>query len=200
MGLTKALMEKVMVANSRILSSSDTIFCGTRFGNVMASRGSVIPLFIDQIKNKQDITITNPNMTRFMMSLEMAVSLVDYAFKNANQGDIFVQKSPAATLKTLADALIEIFESKSKVREIGIRHGEKMHETLLTREEMFKAIDLGEYFSIPSDTRDLNYSLYFSKGNTDVITDEYNSFNTKLLNVEELKKLLLSIPEVKNEL
>ena len=190
MGLTKALMEKVMVANSRILSSSDTIFCGTRFGNVMASRGSVIPLFIDQIKNKQDITITNPNMTRFMMSLEMAVSLVDYAFKNANQGDIFVQKSPAATLKTLADALIEIFESKSKVREIGIRHGEKMHETLLTREEMFKAIDLGEYFSIPSDTRDLNYSLYFSKGNTDVITDEYNSFNTKLLNVEELKKLL----------
>ena len=200
MGLTKALMEKVMVANSRTLSSSDTIFCGTRFGNVMASRGSVIPLFINQIKNKKDITITNPNMTRFMMSLEMAVSLVDYAFKNANQGDIFVQKSPAATLKTLADALIEIFESKSKVREIGIRHGEKMHETLLTREEMFKAVDLGEYFSIPSDTRDLNYSLYFSKGSTDVVTDEYNSFNTKLLNVEELKDLLLSIPEVKNEL
>ncbi len=200
MGLTKALMEKVMVAKSRSIANSKTVLCGTRFGNVMASRGSVIPLFISQIKSKQDITITNPNMTRFMMSLNMAVKLVDYAFENANQGDIFVQKSPAATLKTLADALIEIFESKSKVREIGIRHGEKMHETLLTSEEMFKSKDLGDYFRIPSDTRDLNYSLYFSKGSTDVITDEYNSFNTKLLGVEELKKLLLSIPEVSNEL
>ncbi len=200
MGLTKALMEKVMVAKSRSIANSKTVLCGTRFGNVMASRGSVIPLFISQIKSKQDITITNPNMTRFMMSLNMAVKLVDYAFENAGQGDIFVQKSPAATLKTLADALIEIFESKSKVREIGIRHGEKMHETLLTSEEMFKSQDLGDYFRIPSDTRDLNYSLYFSKGSTDVITDEYNSFNTELLGVEELKKLLLSIPEVFNEL
>ena len=161
--LTKALMEKVMVANSRILSSSDTIPVVQDLEMLWHQGVLLFHYFIDQIKNKQDITITNPNMTRFMMSLEMAASLVDYAFKNANQGDIFVQKSPAATLKTLADALIEIFESKSKVREIGIRHGEKMHETLLTREEMFKAIDLGEYFSIPSDTRDLNYSLYFSK-------------------------------------
>ena len=145
MGMTKALMEKVMIANSRTLIGSDTILCGTRFGNVMASRGSVIPLFIDQIKNNKDITITNPNMTRFMMSLSMAVKLVDFAFENGNQGDILVQKSPAATLQTLADSLIDIFDSKSKIKNIGVRHGEKMHETLLTTEEMTKAEDLGDY-------------------------------------------------------
>lgn len=200
MGMTKALMEKVMIANSRTLIGSDTILCGTRFGNVMASRGSVIPLFIDQIKNNKDITITNPNMTRFMMSLSMAVKLVDFAFKNGNQGDILVQKSPAATLQTLADSLIDIFDSKSKIKNIGVRHGEKMHETLLTTEEMTKAEDLGSYFRIKSDSRGLNYNKYFSEGNSKPIEAEYTSNSTQLLDVNELKKLLLELPEVKDEL
>ena len=200
MGMTKALMEKVMVANSRSLIDSETVLCGTRFGNVMASRGSVIPLFIDQIKKNQEITITNPNMTRFMMSLSMAVELVDFAFKNGNQGDILVQKSPACTLQTLADALIEIFDSKSKTKTIGIRHGEKMHETLLTREEKFKAEDLGNYFRIKSDTRGLNYSQYFSEGSTDISQDEFTSNSTELLSKDQLIDLLMTLEEVQTEL
>ena len=200
MGMTKALMEKVMVANSRSLIDSETVLCGTRFGNVMASRGSVIPLFIDQIKKNQEITITNPNMTRFMMSLSMAVELVDFAFKNGNQGDILVQKSPACTLQTLADALIEIFDSKSKTKTIGIRHGEKMHETLLTREEKFKAEDLGNYFRIQSDTRGLNYSQYFSEGSTDISQDEFTSNSTELLSKDQLIDLLMTLEEVQTEL
>ncbi len=200
MGMTKALMEKVMVANSRSLINSDTLLCGTRFGNVMASRGSVIPLFIDQIKKNQEITITNPNMTRFMMSLSMAVELVDFAFNNGNQGDILVQKSPACTLQTLADALIEIFGSKSKTKTIGIRHGEKMHETLLTREEKFKAEDLGNYFRIQSDTRGLNYSQYFSEGSTDISQDEFTSNSTELLSKRQLIDLLMTLEEVQTEL
>tara|TARA_B100000029_G_C17375935_1_gene887914 strand:- start:408 stop:1004 length:597 start_codon:yes stop_codon:yes gene_type:complete len=198
--MTKALMEKVMVANSRALVDSETVLCGTRFGNVMASRGSVIPLFINQIKKGQDITLTNPKMTRFMMSLSMAVKLVDFAFKNANQGDILVQKSPACTLQTLADALIEIFGAKSKIKNIGIRHGEKMHETLLTTEEKFKAEDLGEYFRIKSDTRGLNYAKYFSEGSTQIDGEEFTSNNTELLDTKQLIDMLLTLPEVKSEL
>ena len=200
MGMTKALMEKVMVANSRSLIDSETVLCGTRFGNVMASRGSVIPLFIDQIKKNQEITITNPNMTRFMMSLSMAVELVEFAFNNGNQGDILVQKSPACTLQTLADALIEIFGSKSKTKTIGIRHGEKMHETLLTREEKFKAEDLGNYFRIKSDTRGLNYSQYFSEGSTDISQDEFTSNSTELLSKDQLIDLLMTLEEVHTQL
>ena len=200
MGMTKALMEKVMVANSRALIDSETVLCGTRFGNVMASRGSVIPLFIDQIKKGQDITLTNPKMTRFMMSLSMAVQLVDFAFKNGNQGDILVQKSPACTLQTLADSLIEIFGAKSKIKNIGIRHGEKMHETLLTREEKFKAEDLGDYFRIKSDTRGLNYAKYFSEGSTEIASEEFTSNTTELLDKKQLIEMLMTLPEVQSEL
>ena len=160
MGMTKALMEKVMIAKSRNLDASKAIFCGTRYGNVMASRGSVIPLFIDQIKNNKPITLTSGLMTRFMMTLDHAVELVLFAFKNGNNGDLFVQKSPAASIKTLADALKEIYNSSTKVNEIGIRHGEKMYETLVTKEEMMKAEDLGNYFRISADNRDLNYEKY----------------------------------------
>tara|TARA_B100000902_G_scaffold387990_1_gene432910 strand:+ start:1079 stop:2083 length:1005 start_codon:yes stop_codon:yes gene_type:complete len=201
MGMTKALMEKVMIAKSRTLNNDKTTFCGTRYGNVMGSRGSVIPLFINQIKSKSDITITNPEMTRFMMSLTNAVELVDYAFKNGNQGDLLIQKSPAATIKILAESLIDIFQSNSKIKNIGIRHGEKMHETLVTKEEMSKAEDLGGYFRIPADARSLNYEKYYSDGNTNITSsDEYNSSNTNLLNKEELIKILLNLPEVKSEL
>ena len=164
MGMTKALMEKVMVAKSRNLDDSKTIFCGTRYGNVMASRGSVIPLFIDQIKAGKPLTITDPKMTRFMMTLDNAVELVMFAFKNGKQGEMFVQKSPAASVSVLAQALLELYDSKSRIQEIGIRHGEKKYETLVTSEEMLKAIDLGEYYSIGSDNRDLNYAPYFSEG------------------------------------
>lgn len=201
MGMTKALMEKIMHAKSRTLNKSKTIFCGTRYGNVMASRGSVIPLFIDQIKKGKDITVTNPNMTRFMMSLNNAVELVDFAFNNADQGDILIQKAPASSIKILAEALIEIFESKSKIKSIGIRHGEKMHETLVTKEEMLKSEDLGKYYRITLDARGLNYDKYFSKGNIDNNKlDEYNSSNTNQLNKEGVKKILLELPEVKAEL
>ncbi len=201
MGMTKAVMEKIMHAKSRNLNKSKTIFCGTRYGNVMASRGSVIPLFINQIKNKKDITITNPNMTRFMMSLKSAVDLVDYAFNNANQGDLLIQKAPATTIKTLAEALIEIFESKSRIKLIGIRHGEKMHETLVTREEMLKSEDLGKYYRIQLDARGLNYDKYFSKGTSDNnLLEEYNSGNAQQLDKEGVKKILLKLPEVKSEI
>ena len=210
MGMTKALMEKVMVAKSRTMNSQETILCGTRFGNVMGSRGSVIPLFINQIKNNKDLTITHPQMTRFLMSLSNAVKLVDFAFENGKQGDILVQKAPAASIETLAQALINIFNSSSKIKVIGIRHGEKMHETLLTEEEMFKADDLGDYYRIKSDSRGLNYDKYFSEGDVDnnmfnnmnsnkaENIDKYNSNSTKILPVEEVEKILRQIPEVKS--
>ncbi len=200
MGMTKALMEKVMIANSRDLSSSKSIFCGTRYGNVMASRGSVIPLFIEQIKANKEITITNPEMTRFMMNLDNAVELVMHAFNKGKNGDIFVQKSPAATIKTLAQALIELYNSSSKIKYIGIRHGEKMYETLVTKEEMIKTEDQGNYFKISPDNRDLNYSQYFSEGIAKSSINEYNSNTTNLLSVKEMKDLLKDLPEVKMDL
>ena len=200
MGMTKALMEKVMVAKSRNLDDSKTIFCGTRYGNVMASRGSVIPLFIDQIKAGNPLTITDPEMTRFMMTLDHAVELVLYAFKNGKQGDIFVQKSPAATVSVLAQALLELYDFKSTIQEIGIRHGEKKYETLVTTEEMVKAKDLGGYYAIAADNRDLNYAPYFSEGNKkEILSGEYNSDNTKRLNVVQMKSLLLQLPEIIND-
>ena len=200
MGMTKALMEKVMVAKSRNVDDSKTIFCGTRYGNVMASRGSVIPLFVEQIKTGKSLTITDPEMTRFMMTLDHAVELVLYAFKNGKQGDMFVQKSPAATVSVLAKALLELYNSKSSIQEIGIRHGEKKYETLVTSEEMVKATDLGGYYSIAADNRDLNYAPYFSEGNKkEILIGEYNSDNTERLNVAQMKSLLLQLPEIKND-
>jgi UDP-glucose 4-epimerase len=195
MGMSKALMEKVMIARSRSNDASKQIFCGTRYGNVMASRGSVIPLFIEQIKAGRPLTITDPQMTRFMMTLDDAVELVLYAFNNAQPGDIFVQKSPAATIETLARAIIELFKSKSTITVIGTRHGEKLYETLVNREDMVKAIDIGDYFRIPADNRNLNYAQYFSEGIPDVLKyEEYHSHNTKILNIEEMKQLLLKLP------
>jgi UDP-glucose 4-epimerase len=199
MGLSKALMEKVMVAKSRTTNSP--ILCGTRYGNVMASRGSVIPLFIKQIKNNQPITITDPNMTRFMMTLEDAVDLVLFAFQNANPGDMFVQKAPAATIEVLAQALKELYTADSPIKIIGTRHGEKLYETLVNREEMVKAEDLSGYYRIPSDNRDLNYENYFSKGEEDVSNvTEYHSHNTERLDVEGTKKLLLKLDFIKEDL
>ena len=201
MGLSKAMMEKVMLAKSRNVPKEKTILSGTRYGNVMASRGSVIPLFIDQIKAGKPITITDPNMTRFMMSLDDAVELVLYAFQHSKPGDIFVQKSPAATIQTLAQALKELYESKVKIRIIGTRHGEKLYESLVNREEMAKAEDLGNYFRIPADSRDLNYNLYFSEGDVDMAkAEEYHSHNTNRLDVEATKKLLLKLPEIISDL
>ena len=201
MGMTKALMEKVMIAKSRNLDASKAIFCGTRYGNVMASRGSVIPLFIDQIKNNKPITLTSGLMTRFMMTLDHAVELVLFAFNNGNNGDLFVQKSPAACIKTLADALKEIYNSSTEINEIGIRHGEKMYETLVTKEEMMNAEDLGNYFRISADNRDLNYEKYFSKGIDDnKQMSEYNSDTTEQLNLNSMKKLLLELPQIQLDL
>ena len=192
MGMTKALMEKNVIARSRQLSNDDTVLCLTRYGNVMASRGSVIPLFVEQIENGQPITVTNPEMTRFMMTLEEAVELVLFAFKNGNQGDLFVQKAPAATIDTLAKAIIELKGDKdTKIINIGTRHGEKLYEVLVTKEDMVKAEDLGEYYRIPADNRDLNYDRYISKGSSQLDTvEEYDSHNTRRLNVEEMKELL----------
>jgi len=201
MGMSKALMEKVMVAKSRILDVNKTIFCGTRYGNVMASRGSVIPLFIDQIKENKALTLTDPNMTRFMMTLEDAVDLVLYAFEHANQGDLFVQKAPSATVGTLAQALIELYKSSSEIKVIGTRHGEKLYETLVNREDMTKAEDLGEYYRIPADNRDLNYEQYFSEGMPDIANlNEYHSHNTSILNVEGMKQLLLKLPIIRKDI
>jgi UDP-N-acetylglucosamine 4,6-dehydratase len=198
MGMSKALMEKVMVAKSRNLSEGTTILSGTRYGNVMASRGSVIPLFVEQIKKGKPITLTNPQMTRFMMTLEEAVELVLYAFENGQQGDFFVQKSPAATIEVLANALIDIYGSKSEINIIGTRHGEKLYETLVNQEDMVKAVDMGNYFRIPADTRDLNYAQFFSEGIPDVSAyEEYHSHNTYRLNVEEMKALLLKLPMIR---
>ncbi|MCF8337114.1 MAG: polysaccharide biosynthesis protein [Bacteroidales bacterium] len=198
MGTSKAMMEKVMIAKSR--NSNGTLMCGTRYGNVMASRGSVIPLFIKQIKEGKPITITDPDMTRFMMTLENAVELVWYAFNNANPGDMFVQKAPAATIDTLAKALKELYKADNEIRYIGTRHGEKLYESLINREDMMKAEDLGDYYRIPADNRDLNYDKYFSKGEGKIsLTDEYTSHNTHRMDVEETKELLLKLDMIKKD-
>jgi UDP-glucose 4-epimerase len=201
MGMSKALMEKIMIAKARLCNPDKTILCGTRYGNVMASRGSVIPLFISQIKEGKPITITDPNMTRFMMTIDDAIDLVLYAFENAQPGDIFVQKAPAATIGTLASALKKLFKADNPIKIIGTRHGEKLYETLLTREEMAKAEDLGKYYRIPMDDRDLNYGLYFTEGKAEVsLKEDYNSHNTYRLNEEELIELLLKVDYVRKEL
>ncbi|HPO55901.1 MAG TPA: polysaccharide biosynthesis protein [Ignavibacteriaceae bacterium] len=200
MGLSKALSEKIMVAKSRDNNGSGIIFCGTRYGNVMASRGSVIPLFVDQIKQGKPITLTEPSMTRYMMTLEDAVELVLFAFTNGKTGDIFVQKSPAATVETVAKALLELYKAKNEIRIIGIRHGEKIYETLVNREEMAKAEDLQDYYRIPADTRDLNYNKFFSEGESKIFeTEEYTSHNTYRLNLEETKDLLLKLRVIRED-
>lgn len=201
MGMSKALMEKVMVAKSRNVSPKETRMCGTRYGNVMASRGSVIPLFIKQIKANQPMTVTDPNMTRFMMSLPDAVDLVLFAYNHCEQGDIFVQKAPAATIEDLAWTLREIFNGKNEIRVIGTRHGEKLYETLLAREEAVKALDLGGYYRVPADTRDLNYGKFFEDGDQRVNrAEEYNSHNTRRLDRSELRELLLKLDYVQKAL
>jgi len=202
MGISKAMMEKVAIAKGRALGEDGaTTICCTRYGNVMASRGSVIPLWIDQIKNKQDITITDPNMTRFMMTLDDAVDLVIYAFENGVNGDLFVQKSPAATLDVLAKALIEVYKVKSKIRIIGTRHGEKLYESLVTREEMAKATDLKNYYRIPCDGRDLNYDKYFIEGEERISAfEDYHSHNTRRLDKDEMIQLLLKLPMIRDDL
>lgn len=200
MGMSKAMMEKVAIAKARELRNGTTISC-TRYGNVMGSRGSVIPLWVDQMKAGHDITITDPNMTRFMMTLDDAVDLVIYAFQNGQNGDLFVQKAPAATLDVLAKALIDLYKSKSKIRYIGTRHGEKLYETLVTREEMAKCEDRGHYFRIPCDSRDLNYDKFFVEGNKNIsLVEDYHSHNTHRLNVEEMQELLLKLDLIKKDL
>lgn len=199
MGTSKAMMEKVFVAKSR--TTKTTLICGTRYGNVMCSRGSVIPLFIEQIKSGKPITITEPTMTRFMMSLDEAVELVIYAFKNAHAGDIMVQKSPASTISDLAKAIKELFNADNEIKIIGVRHGEKLYETLLTREEFVRAEDLENFYRVPADTRDLNYDKYFEKGQVKLASmEEYNSNNTFRLNVEQVKEKLLKLSYVRDEL
>lgn len=198
MGISKALMEKVAIAASREIVNNKTVVCLTRYGNVMASRGSVIPLFIEQIKNGKPLTITDPKMTRFLMTLDDAVDLVIFAFKNGNQGDLFVNKSPAATIENLAESIRQLFSPNHTINIIGTRHGEKLYETLCTREEMLKSEDMGNFFRIPSDNRDLNYNRYFSEGEDKIsFIDDYNSSNTEQLNVENIIKLLNSI-DLKN--
>lgn len=194
MGMSKALSEKVMVAKSRNLGDTGIVFCGTRYGNVMASRGSVIPLFVEQIKKGNPLTITDPNMTRYMMTLEDAVDLVLFAFENGNPGDIFVQKSPASTIEVLAKALLELYQAENQIKVIGTRHGEKLYETLVNREEMVKAEDLGNYYRIPADNRDLNYNSFFVDGESKISQmEEYTSHNTYRMNIEETKQLLLKL-------
>ncbi|CEG56239.1 polysaccharide biosynthesis protein [Legionella fallonii] len=195
MGMSKAMAEKIVVAKACLIpSKNETIICATRYGNVMASRGSVIPLFLKQIKNNQEITVTDPNMTRFLMSLEDSVDLVLHAFQHATQGDIFVQKSPASTIGDLGQAMLELFQSKSKIRVIGTRHGEKLYETLVSREEMAKAEDMGRYYRIVADNRDLNYKKYFVEGEERVSTlNDYTSHNTQRLGIEEIKQVLLQL-------
>ena len=201
MGTSKAMMEKLMVAKSRFAGEDTTILCGTRYGNVIASRGSVIPLFIHQIKSNQPLTVTDPRMTRFMMSMDSAIDLVLYAFKHARQGDIFVQKAPACTIGDLAYALRELFGVKNEIKIIGTRHGEKLYETLLTREEMAKAQDCGNYFRISADSRDLNYNKYFIEGESEIsVQEDYNSHNTQILNIEQIKEKLLQLDFIKKEL
>lgn len=199
MGMSKALMEKLMVAKARTSKHAKTVLCGTRYGNVIASRGSVIPLFISQILAGESLTITDPHMTRFMMTLDDAMDLVQYAFGQGQHGDMFVQKAPAATIETIAQALLNIFESRNEIRIIGTRHGEKLYETLVTREEMAKAEDVGRYFRIPMDDRNLNYAAFFTEGDSRVSpAQDYNSHNTVRLDVPATTELLLGLPLVKN--
>jgi UDP-glucose 4-epimerase len=201
MGMSKAMAEKIMLAKSRIVPEGGPIFCATRYGNVIGSRGSVIPLFINQIKNREVLTLTDPTMTRFMMSLEDSVDLVLYAFKHANQGDIFIQKAPASTVADLAQAIQELFHSTSKMNIIGTRHGEKLYETLISREEMAKAEDLSRYYRIPSDNRDMNYKKYVVEGEARIsMQDDYTSHNTVQLDVSSIKDMLLEQDYVRNEL
>lgn len=201
MGMSKAMMEKLMVAKSRMESEGETVICATRYGNVMASRGSVIPLFVSQLKEGKALTVTDPNMTRFLMSLEDSVDLVLYAFEHGQQGDIFVQKAPASTVVDLAQALKELFAKDNEVRVIGTRHGEKLYESLISREEMAHAQDLGGYYRIPADNRDLNYAKYFSEGDEEISHfDDYTSHNTERLTVEQIKELLLKLDFIKEEL
>lgn len=201
MGTSKAMMEKVFVAKSRTVSPERTLICGTRYGNVMCSRGSVIPLFIEQIKNGHPLTITEPTMTRYIMSLEEAVELVIFAFENAASGDIMVQKAPACTIQVLAQAVKELFDADNEIKIIGIRHGEKMYETLLTNEECAHAVDMGNFYRVPADKRDLNYDKYFVDGNEErTKLEEYNSNNTELLDVEQVKEKLLSLKYIREEL
>ena len=201
MGISKALMEKTFIAKSRTVSSDRTLICGTRYGNVMGSRGSVIPLFIEQIKSGQPLTVTDPKMTRFIMSLEDAVDLVIYAFENAETGDIMVQKSASCYIGDLAQAVKELFNVDNEVKVIGTRHGEKMYEVLLTKEEAAKSIDKGNFYKVPADNRDLNYEKYLEQGSQKItLSDEYNSNNTRILTVNEIKERLLSLSEIQEEL
>jgi len=201
MGISKAMAEKVVVAKSRMQSDTKTVFCCTRYGNVMASRGSVIPLFVSQIKEGKPLTVTDPNMTRFLMSLEDSVDLVLYAFEHSKQGDIFVQKAPASTVADLAQGLKELFNSDSAVQIIGTRHGEKLFESLISREEMAHVQDMGSYYRIPADNRNLNYAKYFSEGEEKIShLDDYTSHNTNRLNIEQVKQLLLQLDFIKEQL
>jgi UDP-glucose 4-epimerase len=201
MGMSKALSEKLMVAKSRGLNGTGQIFSGTRYGNVMASRGSVIPLFVDQIKAGKSLSITDPGMTRFMMTLDDAVELVWFAFNNAQSGDMFVQKAPAATVEVLAIALKELYNASNPINIIGTRHGEKLFETLVNREEMAKAIDMGDYYRIPADNRDLNYGKFFTEGESKVSeVEDYTSHNTQRLDVEGMKKLLMKLPIIRKDI
>lgn len=201
MGISKAMMEKVFIAKSRTVSPEKTIICGTRYGNVMASRGSVIPLFVEQIKNGLPLTVTNPKMTRFLMSMDEAIELVIYAFQHAQAGDIMVKKAPSSTIGDLALAIKEIFNADNEIKIIGTRHGEKQHETLLTKEEYLVAEDMGGFFRVPADKRDLNYDKYFIEGRMELeAQQEYNSSNTTILNVEQIKEKLLQIDYIQEEL
>lgn len=201
MGTSKAMMEKIFIAKSRTVDESKTMICGTRYGNVMCSRGSVIPLFIEQIKNNKPLTVTEPTMTRFIMSLEEAVDLVIFAFQKGHSGDIFVQKAPACTIKDLAQAVQEVFAAQNDIQVIGIRHGEKMYETLLTKEEAVKAYDFGDFYRVPADNRDLNYDKFFIEGQTKHnLTEEYNSNNTVQLSIEQVKNKMLELEDIKREL
>ncbi len=202
MGISKAMMEKVAIAKGRALGKdSKTTICCTRYGTVMASRGSVLPLFVDQLKAGKDLTITDPNMTRFMMTLEDAVDLVLYAFSNGQNGDLFVQKAPAATILTLAESIINLYQSNQQVRVIGTRHGEKLYETLVTREEMAKAEDMGNYYRVPCDSRDLNYDKYFVEGEEEISKiEDYHSHNTRRLDKDGMKELLLKLPMIRKDI
>jgi UDP-N-acetylglucosamine 4,6-dehydratase/5-epimerase len=201
MGLSKAMMEKLMVAKARMQTEDETVLCATRYGNVMASRGSVIPLFVSQLKEGKPLTITDPSMTRFLMSLEDSVDLVLYAFEHGRQGDIFVQKAPASTVEVLAQALRELLKKQNDIRVIGTRHGEKLYESLVSREEMAKAEDMGEYYRIPADNRDLNYAKYYVEGEVEIASlEDYTSHNTERLDVEGVKKLLLKLDFIQEQL
>lgn len=201
MGISKAMMEKLMVAKARLQSAGETVFCATRYGNVMASRGSVIPLFIEQLKEGKSITITDPTMTRFLMSLEDSVDLVLHAFEHGRQGDIFIQKAPASTIEVLAQALKELFEKNNEIRVIGTRHGEKLYESLVSREELAKAEDMGQYYRVPADNRDLNYAKYVVEGELGIAgSEDYTSHNTVQLDVDGVKQLLLNLPYIQGQL